>query len=145
MSQKKGAENIEAFRAWCRQREAAEDWHNYLHNGQLNRRAIAAECGFGRSAFVQNEGLKIALAKQETDLSSRGVASTPEKPTSSQSALPNKKQLRELQQQVQRLESRVATLAAENAELRLKLRQASAVADELVLDGKRLHPHGLIE
>lgn len=145
MSQKKGAENIEAFRAWCRRREAAKDWHEYLHNGQLNRRAIATECGFGRSAFVQNEGLKIELAKQETELSSRGVASTPDNPSPSKSAMPNEKQLRELQRQVQRLETRVATLAAENAELRLKLRQASAVADELVLDGKRLHPHGLRE
>jgi len=145
MSQKKGVENIEAFRAWCRRREAAEDWHEYLHNGLLNRSAIAAECGFGRSAFVQNEGLKIELAKQEADLSARGVASTPENPSSSKSAAPNEKQFRELQRQVQRLETRVATLAAENAELRLKLRQASAVADELVLDGKRLHPHGLRE
>ncbi|MFC6214218.1 hypothetical protein ACFP4G_04410 [Fodinicurvata halophila] len=99
----------------------------------MNRTAIAKACGFNRSVLYDNEDCARMLAEAHSSETRKTPGSAHDDPTG--------KQLQALENQVQHLETRVACLAAENADLRLKLKRAKAVADELVADGKRIAPY----
>lgn len=67
------AENLNLLTTWIKEREAAGDWNDYLHQGKLNRSEIAAETGIGLSAFRQNPRVREALEVLEVQLRTLGV------------------------------------------------------------------------
>lgn len=107
-----------------------------LRGGDANRTAIAKACGFNRSVLYDNEEcvqlLKDEVARHKPEGGSGGHSSPA-------AGAATDKQLKTLQNQIQRLETRIASLSAENADLRMKLKQSNAVADELIPSGKRIH------
>lgn len=45
--------NLELFSQWCKSK-SPQEFRQMVHRGLLNRREIAQECGFARSAIDQN-------------------------------------------------------------------------------------------
>ena len=65
--------NLERFKGWVIERDAAGDWQDYIRGDKLNRSEIAAECCFALSVVRQNPAVKDALAALETRLLAAGV------------------------------------------------------------------------
>lgn len=65
-------QNIAAFRAWASSK-TDDDFREYVHRGRLKRAEIATECGFGKSALVQNPVIREALEELESALRYRNV------------------------------------------------------------------------
>ncbi|MGO9379980.1 MAG: VPA1267 family protein [Dissulfurispiraceae bacterium] len=62
-----GDKNIESFRSWVAGKSDVE-FVDYVYRGQLSRTDIAKECGFGRSALIQNPTIKKELSELEKRL-----------------------------------------------------------------------------
>lgn len=71
----KGANNVKAFDEFIKLHYQQDDWHNYLNpsKGKLRRSQICAECGFSKSALIQNPLLKDMLKNLELKLLQKGV------------------------------------------------------------------------
>lgn len=67
------AQSVERFKVWIVERNAADDWSDYIRAGKLNRSEIAKECKFGRSAWTQNDMLESELQTLEGKLRDRRV------------------------------------------------------------------------
>ena len=65
-------QNLAAFIAWSVSK-SDDDFREYVHRDKLKRSEIAAECGFGKSALVQNPSIKSALEALEERLRGAGV------------------------------------------------------------------------
>lgn len=126
--QKMAVENHAAFAAWA-STKSDDDFREYVHKGRLKRSEIAHECGFGRSALVQNPAIKSALEALEDGLRERGIL-PPLNDTPVDSAAPvhdwDAKQRRQDSQRVNAVEQ-------ENAALRAELAQAKAMLDRYQL------------
>lgn len=61
-------DNVLKFQAWIAERDAANDWQDYIRNGKLNRTEIARECGFASSVLRQNPSVNKALQALESRL-----------------------------------------------------------------------------
>ncbi|RTL53142.1 MAG: hypothetical protein EKK46_09390 [Rhodocyclaceae bacterium] len=67
------ANNLQKFFAWIAERDATNDWTDYIRQGKLNRSELAAECGFALSVVRQNPAVKSALEALEARLLSTGI------------------------------------------------------------------------
>jgi hypothetical protein len=65
-------QNLSAFLAWVSSK-SDDDFREYVHRDKLKRAEIASECGFGKSALVQNPAIKSALKELEDGLRKRGI------------------------------------------------------------------------
>jgi hypothetical protein len=123
-------QNLQAFVAWSASK-SDDDFREYVHRGKLNRSEIAAECGFGKSALIQNPAIKNALEALEARL--RGTGVLPDlnaaAPLSSQEPPMRDREAKQRHQDGQRLNS----LEYENASLRAELTQAKALLERYKL------------
>lgn len=71
-----GTINLQKFEAWIKNRDAANDWADYIRGGKLNRTEVASECGFGMPAFQQNPAISQALVALEARLQVSGLTAT---------------------------------------------------------------------
>lgn len=121
-------QNHAAFLAWASSK-SDDDFREYVHRDKLKRGEIAAECGFGKSALVQNPAIKSALKKLEDGLRERGIL-----PPESDSAMDAAPPVRVSETKQRRLDSqRLNALEQENAALRAELAQAKTMLDRYQL------------
>lgn len=130
--------NVQALQDWIAAHDTAGDWTDYVRAGRLVRSEIARECGFARSVLLQNPAVKAAVEALEARLRLEGVLPQVEDIEAAQEAPegPRDADRRRLQQ----LEARVAELAAENRDLRQRLRRAETILREAVPEGRRIEP-----
>lgn len=120
--------NLAAFRAWA-QSKSDYDFREYVHRGQLKRADISAECGFGKSALVQNPAIKAELEELEEALRKRGVL-----PVGSLVTGTGKPVIRDAQAKQNRLDAqRLDRLEQENASLRAELGKAKSMLERFQL------------
>jgi len=142
------AANALRFEAWVGERETAKDWSDYTRGDRLNRREIAAECGFALSVLRQNPAVKSALEALESRLRDQGILKTfslsetakkddPASLATDRRIMSAKSQA---DQRVKALEEQNAALRAENRELRDRLRQFEHLDAHLAATGRLLHP-----
>ena len=65
-------ENVQTFAAWVAIKSDA-DYRAMVSRGVLSRTEIAKECGFAKSALVQNPRIKAILNDLEDELRQRGL------------------------------------------------------------------------
>ena len=146
--QQKAKDNLAAFHYWIAEREAANDWHDYLRGDKLNRSEIAAECGFSLSVVRQNPAVKEALEALESRLATLGITQ-PRKTApgaSSEAAATAEKVIDKrimaakgrAEARVKALEEQNASLKAEVASLRERLRRFEHLDDHLARTGRLL-------
>lgn len=120
-------QNLSSFLAWVTSKRD-NDFREYVHRGKLNRSEIAAECGFGKSALIQNPSIRRSLEELEERLRASGVL--PPLVVSIQQELPMRdRDARQRCQDGQRLSS----LEQENAALRAELAQAKSMLERYKL------------
>lgn len=121
-------QNFAAFVAWVGSK-SDEDFREYAHRGKLKRSEVASECGFGKSALVQNPAIKNALEELEDSLRCRGIL-PPLTDISVSTELPIRdREAKQRRQDGQRLNS----LEQENAALRAELAEVKAMLDRYKL------------
>ncbi|UUZ77313.1 hypothetical protein LP414_08580 [Polaromonas sp. P1(28)-13] len=110
----------------------------WWRRGQLSRQEIARECGFAKSALLQNPRVKDALKTLETQLRERKVlppvAETSENDAASQ-ATPNPRAVAD-KARLKRLESENASLRAELTEVRADLERYQLMDSVLCSTGR---------
>ena len=121
-------ENLAAFISWAASK-SDDDFREYTHRGKLKRAEIASECGFGKSALVQNPAIRSALETLEDNLRSRGTL-PPLASSLPESSPPTRdREAKQRRQDAQRLNS----LEQENAALRTELTQAKTMLERYKL------------
>jgi cell division protein FtsB len=142
-----GAINLQKFENWIKDRDAANDWADYIRGGKLNRTEVAAECGFGTPAFRQNPSIAQALQALEARLQDAGVtngASVPSNETTDAATI-QAADLRILsskasaERRVKAVEEQNAALKAENRDLREQLKRYKFLDEHLSTTGRLLH------
>lgn len=146
--QQLAAVNLQKFNAWSAEREAAEDWQDYLRGDKLNRSEIAAECGFALAVIRQNPAVKTALEALESRLVASGVIqpsnAAPDAANEADKAsekVVNKRMMAakgKAEARVKALEEQNAALKAEVASLRERLRRFEHLDDHLGRTGRLL-------
>ncbi|MCG8073717.1 MAG: hypothetical protein N0E59_21255 [Candidatus Thiodiazotropha taylori] len=58
-------ENLAKVEDWVAERNRLRDWHEYEHNGKINRSALADELDFARSVTTQNRAVKKILEEKD--------------------------------------------------------------------------------
>jgi hypothetical protein len=123
-------QNLVSFLAWVTSKRD-NDFREYVHRGKLNRSEIAAECGFGKSALLQNPSIRSSLEALEERLRAAGVL--PPLVVSPQQTHEDPpirdRDARQRRQDGQRLNS----LEQDNAALRAELAQAKAMLERYKL------------
>lgn len=134
-------ETLAAFVSWAATK-TDDDFREYVHRGKLKRAEIATECGFGRSAIVQNPAIKAALHELEESLRTRGVlpneAAFNGSPVSSDELPVRDKEAKQRHQDGQR----VMALEQENAALKAELRYAKEMLERYKLLAKFIEETG---
>jgi hypothetical protein len=140
--------NLIKFQSWIAEREALDDWHDYLRGDKLNRSEIAAECGFALSVLRQNPAVKSALEALESRLTSLGVIqplkaapdAAKEAATASEKVIDKRIMAAKgrADARVKALEEQNASLKAEVASLRERLRRFDHLDDHLGRTGRLL-------
>lgn len=121
-------QNLAAFISWAASK-SDDDFREYTHRGKLKRAEIASECGFGKSALVQNPAIRSALETLEDNLRSRGTL-PPLASLLSESTPPMRdREAKQRRQDAQRVNS----LEQENAALRTELTQAKTMLERYKL------------
>lgn len=121
-------QNFAVFVAWA-SLKSDDDFREYVHRDKLKRAEIAAECGFGKSALVQNPAIKSALKELEKGLRERGIL-----PPVNDSAMDAAPHVRDPEARQRRQDSqRLNALEQENAALRAELAQAKGMLDRYKL------------
>lgn len=132
-------ENIQAFVSWVASK-SDEDFRSLVHRGQLLRKEVATECGFGTSVLDQNPRVKKALSDLEDALRERGVLPPKvEKPPEESAPLtrePGKQRGAIEAERLRRLETENAGLKAEVAELKRALEKYVVLSEALALTGR---------
>lgn len=123
-------QNLVSFLAWVTSKRDNE-FLEYVHRGKLNRSEIATECGFGKSALLQNPSIRRSLEALEERLRAAGVL--PPLVVSTQLTHEDPpmrdRDARQRRQDGQRLNS----LEQDNAALRAELAQAKAMLERYKL------------
>jgi hypothetical protein len=101
--------------------------------GKVAMTALAAKCGFSRGVLYQNPNVRRALEERAR---AEGLMIPAAKEVNAEGARDVDKS--RLEARVLKLEQRVASLSAENAELRRQLRQYAHVEDAFVRTGRRI-------
>lgn len=146
--QQLAARNADLFNTWAASKTDT-DFRQLVRRGILNRAEIAKECGFAKSALDQNPKIKVALRDLEDQLRARGVLP---KPVSAEDAVttgesaqaeatdpqrePSQKRAAFEAERRRRLEQEVASLQAENAELKKQLAKFTLLSDALANAGR---------
>lgn len=158
--------NVQRFKDWIAERDAAGDWNDYVRSNKLNRAEIANECGFARSVLQQNPTVKAELELVEVRLRGQGVLMA--SPTSvsassgSMEGAANDAQARsglrsedpavqmalrramdakaKAETRVKALEEQNATLRAEIRDLREQVKKLNFLDGHLCVSGRLLHP-----
>ena len=139
-----GALNLQKFENWIKDRDAANDWADYIRGGKLNRTEVAAECGFGTPAFRQNPSIAQALHALEARLSESCVTKPVEAPTDE--ATSHAAEMRILsskasaERRTKAVEEQNAALKAEVNDLKQKLKQYKFLDEHLATTGRMLRP-----
>jgi len=141
-------ENLAKFLSWIAEREAANDWHDYLRGDKLNRSEIATECGFSLSVMRQNPAVKASLEALEARLAASGITPPQEALSDSSSGLAARSEsvvdnriktaMGRADARVKMLEEQNAGLKAEVASLRERLRCFEHLDDHLARTGRLL-------
>jgi len=123
-------QNLASFLAWATSKRDS-DFREYVHRGKLNRSEIAAECGFGKSALIQNPSIRRSLEGLEERLRAAGVLPILVVSTqlTNQDPPMRDRDARQRLQDGQRLNS----LEQDNAALRAELVQAKAMLERYKL------------
>ncbi len=123
-------QNLAAFIAWSVSK-SDDDFREYVHRDKLKRSEIAAECGFGKSALVQNPSIKSALEVLEERL--RGAGVLPPLVADIQ-LLQEDPPMRDREAKQRRHDGqRLNSLEQENAALRAELAEAKAMLKQFSL------------
>ncbi len=120
--QQLGQENIAKFETWVAT-QTDDDFKQIIHRGQLNRGTIAKEANIGKSALRQNDTIKKALEALEDNLRERGIL-----PSQTEKAKQDAGKAQEYNSSAKKkhLENnRIATLEAENLELKAEIAKLS--------------------
>ncbi len=139
-----GALNLQKFENWIKDRDAANDWADYIRGGKLNRTEVAAECEFGTPAFRQNPAIAHALQALEARLSESCVIKPVEAP--SDEATSHAAEMRILsskasaERRTKAVEEQNAALKAEVHDLKQKLKQYKFLDEHLSTTGRMLRP-----
>lgn len=138
--QKIAEQNLAAFIAWSVSK-SDDDFREYVHRGKLKRSEIADECGFGKSALVQNPSIKKALEELEERLRGAGVLPPPNAATQLLNEEPpmrdkEAKQRRNDGQRLNALEQENAALRAELAEAKAMLKQYNLLSSFMQETGR---------
>ncbi len=133
--QERAEQNFLAFQAWAASRTDA-DFREMVTQGRLNRGEICRECGFGRSALVQNPRIKDALLTLEEQLRARGIL--PVQTLPAEVPLRQKGQLLAATEaeRLRKLEAENVGLRAELSELRRRLKRFEAMESLLAETGR---------
>lgn len=140
-------ENLRKFQSWITERESANDWHDYLRGDKLNRSEIAAECCFALSVLRQNPAVKNALEALEERLTTLGITQSLKaaRDASNEAAAAeiviDKRIMAakgRAEARVKALEEQNASLKAEVASLRDRLRRFEHLDDHLGRTGRLL-------
>ena len=152
--------NLERFKGWVIERDAAGDWQDYIRGDKLNRSEIAAECCFALSVVRQNPAVKDALAALETRLLAAGVLGAAKADQRSSNAvsedaaslavsedatrLADDRRIMaakgKAEQRVKTLEEQNATLRAEVGNLHQQLIRYKHLEEHLCKTGRLLYP-----
>jgi hypothetical protein len=68
----KAEKYLAIFSQW-KSAQTDEDYRKIATRGQLNRKSVAAQCGFCKSVLVQNPSVRAALTELENNLKARGL------------------------------------------------------------------------
>lgn len=135
-------ENVRKFATWVASK-SDNDFRGMVSRGMLSRVEIATECGFAKSALVQNPRIRDALLALEEDLRDRKVL--PKAVTTASvehDILPTRQadsgRPAKEAERLFRLEQENASLKAENAELKRLLSRYSVIQDALAETGRLL-------
>lgn len=141
-------DNLAKFQSWIAEREVTNDWHDYLRGDKLNRSEIAAECDFSLSVMRQNPAVKEALEALESRLTTLGLTqplrTAPD--ASNEAAAASEKVIDKrimaakgrVEARVKALEEQNASLKAEVASLRERLRRFEHLDAHLSRTGRLL-------
>jgi hypothetical protein len=132
-----GQVNLAAFNAW-KTAKSDDDFRQLVLRGQLSRKEICAECGFGRSAINQNPGIKAALQELEDGLRERGVL--PEKAAKADEGMPQRdtggRKAALNANRLKAVEEENASLRAENDQLKSQLQSYGLLHEALTETGR---------
>ena len=135
---KGGVENYQLFLSWM-SRKSKDDYRQMHYRGQLSRKEIATECGFGRSALTQNKYIREELGNLENNLRKHGVLpkiienkSTDKLPERDISKTRNTLNLARLS----KLEQEATALRAENDHLKLMLKKYQLLDKAIAESGR---------
>lgn len=136
-------QNLNLFEQWKKDREAAQDYADFIRGSILNRTRVAAACGFALSAITQNPAIKASLASLEDKLREDGTLPKKKPKTSenaSDAALRERttKQKDRAENRVKALEEKNALLKAEVQELRGMLKKYEFMEKHLAETGRVL-------
>lgn len=135
--QQRSEQNLATFLSWVASK-TDDDFREMVARGQLSRQEIARECGFAKSALLQNPRVKDALKTLETQLRERKVlppvAETSENAAAPQAA-PNPRAVAD-KARLKRLESENASLRAELTEVRADLERYQLMDSVLCSTGR---------
>lgn len=123
--QQSAVANVQRFALWIGERDAARDWDDYLQAGVLNKSEVAAECGFSRSVFYQNPGVRDVLQRLEKRLGTSVLSSSQTEAAclSGEAADPSGKAVdRRTAAGKAQAEARIKALAEQNATLQAEVR-----------------------
>lgn len=133
-------QNYQIFSTWVANK-SIDEFKQLVSRGVLSRKEIAKECGFAKSALDQNPRIKTALSTLEEKLRSQGVLPALVSPSSSEDRsklrTPGNQKLLADAERLKRLEHQVASLQAENSELKRQL-EKYVVLSEVLADTGRL-------
>lgn len=133
-------QNYQIFSTWVANK-SIDEFKQLVSRGVLSRKEIAKECGFAKSALDQNPRIKTALSTLEEKLRSQGVLPALVPPSSSEDRsklrTPVNQKLLADAERLKRLEHQVASLQAENSELKRQL-EKYVVLSEVLADTGRL-------
>ena len=118
--------NLARFEAWVVERDAANDWVDYIRGDKLNRSEIASECGFALSVVRQNPAVKAALTALEERLQDSGAFNLSVAAPNSFNGPKDDKSDQSVQGRIMaakgKAEQRVKALEEQNATLRAQVR-----------------------
>lgn len=114
-------DNLAKFLSWIAEREAADDWSNYIRRGRLNRTTIADECGFALSVLRQNPAVKSDLEALEVRLLSSGVLQASQTANKAIDEATNTFTDKRIMAAKTQADSRVKALEEENAALKAEV------------------------
>lgn len=132
-------QNYQIFSTWVANK-SIDEFKQLVSRGVLSRKEIAKECGFAKSALDQNPRIKTALSTLEEKLRSQGVLPALVPPSSSEDRsklrTPGNQKLLADAERLKRLEHQVASLQAENSELKRQLEKYVVLSEVLAETGR---------